>query len=428
MPETPIDRQNRHALYKYNLFNSFALSIAANVLFTDILLLKLDFDPSRLAYAKSAMFIAPALCYQLLAPHLQSLNRDREICIWSYALRISVPMLLPIVAIFHPGPTVLFWTSVFVMGAGFTLAAFANNTLAVLYRKVLPPEHFNQYSGLINLLFNAPAICLSLLAAVAIDQMKSLQVRQYCLILTGMELAMFIFETPAIVFLKRLHVPSQPKAERPSWRDYLAPLADPNYRRLLAFGSLRSLWRGLLLSLASVFFLEIVGFSALSLSVAFSASALVGTCLCTWLSPLIDRRGYRPWLMTTLGATLAVTLAFCVSPMLLAMQLLFLVFVGDAGNSLGGYVIAFTEYTMGTRFASLERTNSYVATYSFVSNMATFGGCILGGVWHRFLTGHMGNDPATVFQTYFLSSCPLLVAMLLIVAMTPAWDRPPTSR
>ena len=80
------------------------------------------------------MFIAPALCYELLAGYLQAKNRDRLVCIWRYALRVTVPLLLPVMALFTSNRSVLFCTAIFVFGFGFTMAAFANNTLSVLYR------------------------------------------------------------------------------------------------------------------------------------------------------------------------------------------------------------------------------------------------------------------------------------------------------
>ncbi len=412
-------QQNITALYRYNFFTSISISAVGCLAFMDQLLLKLDFAPSRLAFAKSAIFIVPALAYQLFAPCLQSLNRDREICMVSYALRCLIPLSLPIVALMNPGETVLFWTSTLVFGVSFTLACFANNTLMVLYSKILPPKQYNQYAANIYLFFNVPALLTTMVASMVVDRFVKLPPRDFCLRFLALELATIAFQVPAIISLWKLKASGQATSHRFSWRDYLAPLFDRQYRLVLSFISLRSLWRGLLVGLTSVYFLQHAGYSLLKLTAIGTVMSFSANLLTPVFGRLADRHGYHRWLLFLTSLLLVATLGFVIWPHSLAAQLLFLCLLGYDISGLCSILTAFLAESAAAHYARPEATTSYIATYSFLGNLMSFAGCLLSGILFRMLSERFADD-ATAFMLYFASSAVFLVAMLLLLAIRPA--------
>ncbi len=409
-------RRNLTALYHYNFFTSLALTIVASIVFTDQLLLRLDFDLDKFAYVKSAMFIAPALFYQLLAPFLQALDRDKTICLWSYFLRIAVPTALPVIALFTTDKTVLFWSALLIFGFSYTMAAFANNTLMVLYHKVLPGNSFNHYSAIIFLLFNGPVYFSSLAVAYVIDYFAHWSNRDFYWLLGGLQLLMVLFEIPAIFHLRRLRLPQGERQAPPAYAALFSPLRDQVYAKVLALTVLRGVWTGLLVSFITVYFLKVAGFSNFKIVLVTMFTSLGGMAAAALLGKLIDRQGYRIWLLSITALLLTVSGGFALFYGNWCWEWLFIVLVWDGNSSVGGMLLLFLENTAATKLARESAVNLYVGLYSFVRNLATFAGCILGGVWFKYLT-QQGEKAwhwnlAETFRWYF-GSCGLLLLALL---------------
>lgn len=422
----PIERKNLSALYKYNLFTSLALTIVASMVFTDQLLLRLDFDLGRFAYVKSAMFIAPALFYQLLSPYLQAFGRDKLVCLWSYLLRITVPTALPFIALFFTDKNVLFWSAVVIFGFSHTMAAFANNSLMVLYRKVLPGENFNHYSAIIAFLFNGPIYISSLAVAYVIDRFAHLDNRDFYLLLGGLQIIMVLFEIPAIYFLRQLQLPANGKHPRASFSSMFLPLKDRAYAKVLILTILRGIWTGLLVSYMTVYFLKVANYSNLKIVIITMCTAVGGMALSTVLGKFIDHNGYRRWLIGISGVMAVASGFFAVFWGNWWWQWLFIIMVWDGSSSVGGMLLFFLENTAATKLAKGNSVNLYVGLYSFIRNVATFSGCILGGLWFRqlevWIHVDQNHEISEVFRYYF-GSCGGLMVILLILLMYFWHDR-----
>ncbi|MBR0457829.1 MAG: MFS transporter [Victivallales bacterium] len=400
------------------------MTIVANTAFSDVLLIRMGFQTEQFAYAKSAMFLAPAICYQLAAAYLQSLNRDKLICIWCYGLRVAVPLLLPVMALVTENRTVLFWTALFVFGFGYTMAAFANNTLSVLYKKVLPPGEYSRYSSMMFLIFSGPATISALLMAHVLDRWTHYSNRRFFVMFTILEIAMMLFEIPAILSLLRLKVESSAKAFHFSFRDYLAPLLDKIYRKFLIFMILRHFFYGMLTCYLVVYFLKIARFTNFRLTLTTLGMSLLGMGLSTVLGKYLDRFGYRVWLAILTTFMLVIGVAFPIWPQLLLFQFLFLCLVGDGNSSLGSTLAVFMEQTASTKFARLKSVNMYVAASNLIGNLATFLACILGGCWYGFLEHHMPGSNGEVFHMYFQSCNLFLLGILALLLFGGEWKTP----
>lgn len=83
----------------YNLFNSLAIAPACNLAFTDKLMLQMDLALENFGLIKGIMFLIPPLLYALAVPLLTRLHADIKICVYSYIIRASFPMVLPLLAL-----------------------------------------------------------------------------------------------------------------------------------------------------------------------------------------------------------------------------------------------------------------------------------------------------------------------------------------
>ena len=422
--EALVRRANISALCRYNFFTSLAIGIVANTVLSDALLLRMGFRPEQFAYAKSAMFIAPAICYELLAGYLQAKNRDRLVCLWCYALRVAVALLLPAMALCTAKRPVLFWTAIFVFGLGYTLAAFANNSLSVLYRKIVPQEEFSKYSARFFLLLSMPGSLCALLAARLLDRCAHFSNRAFFLLVVALEAGTMLFEVPAIVNLCRLKTDGAARPYRPSLRDNLAPILDAGYRKVLWMKILYGFLIGFLMSFLTIYYLKVARFSMFWFMLATVSMSFISMGLSVCCGKFMDRQGYRVWLAGLALVTLAVGLVFAAWPTLLVAQLLFLCLLGGDGQSgLVGTLMGFMVNTAVGKFAPKASAASYVAAGNLVGNLAVFFACIAAGGWYHFLEGHLATcGQPVVFRVYFLSCNIFPVIILALLWHSHNWE------
>ena len=190
-------------LYGYNFFTALAITIVANFIFLDKLLLRLEIDLSRFGVIKGSMYVASAFLYMVFTPQLQKNpgSSDKLICIWAYLFRAALPVLLPVIAMFTQHQEILTWSAVVLLSLGMTLAAFANNSLMSLYRLVLPEEHFNRRVGMMNLLISLPASLLALLMAYVLDRFEGADLYEFLIAFTVLQIICIFFEVPAMLLM-----------------------------------------------------------------------------------------------------------------------------------------------------------------------------------------------------------------------------------
>jgi len=238
--------RNICCLERYNIFLSLALALVANLQLLDLLLLKIGFAIDRFGLIKSIMFILPALSYQLMMPWIRR-KHELSLCVYAYSIRIALPCLLPFLALLVDDKTILAVATMAVLGIGATLAALANNTLSVIYRRALPERNFNRLLTRMMFLFNLPALLITLPAAGVLSWCNRLPADIYLTIFGLLEIASALFEIPAVRALRRVRIEEAPQAGITviRQRDLLRPWFEPEYRDFLIWVGLRGMVGGL---------------------------------------------------------------------------------------------------------------------------------------------------------------------------------------
>ena len=406
-------------LYGYNFFTALAITIVANFIFLDKLLLRLEIDLSRFGVIKGSMYVASAFLYMVFTPQLQKNpgSSDKLICIWAYLFRAALPALLPVIAMFTQHQEILTWSAVVLLSLGMTLAAFANNSLMSLYRLVLPEEHFNRRVGMMNLLISLPASLLALLMAYVLDRFEGADLYEFLIAFTVLQIICIFFEVPAMLLMKRLELPVSLLKHHSShalgdlWKPWLDREYVPVMLLVLFHGLVAGAW-GVYLN---VYLMKELDFSMSVLSLITLVLSLLLTSTLPWSGLITDRIGYRRMFLILSISCLAGGLLFCSFPGKLWVLIPFAVLLWDGMISLAGGSFGYGLYAAGSKLARSELTTCYISAFGVCRNGGIFLGALLGSLVFGLLATHYQGSE--LFYWYFWSILPLSVLLLIVSAV-----------
>ena len=398
-------------LYMYNLFLSCALTIAANLTFTDKLMLRMDIDLGLFGAIKGVMFLFPAIIYQFLALFLGRMQKDIQLCAVSYTLRVLLPSLLPFLAMVTDDRKILTLGAVILLPLGMLFAVIANNTLMAVYRKVIPPEKFNYSIGMINLFLNLPTFLLGLPFAWLLDRFDHLSNFHFYLLFGALQLFTLAFELPAILFLRRVKVPKEPP-QSAAKINMLAPYRDKKLRLVMLTNVLHRIVNGLVMAYLTVYLLEVVRFR---MTAVVTLSIILGVLL-TFTQPYagkaMDRWGYGRIFIILAATMLLGMLFFGVCWKSLFILPLFALLCWDCNTGPVGGWLNQGEYAASVKLASGEHLKAAVAAYSICFNGGLFLGLLLASGLYK-AAGWMGfTELSERLHVYFLLSLPFFILLL----------------
>lgn len=363
--------RNIYYLERYNIFLSLALALVANLQLLDLLLLKIGFAIDRFGLIKSIMFLLPALSYQLAMPWIRR-KHELSLCVYAYSIRIALPCLLPFLALLVDDKTILAAATMAVLGIGATLAALANNTLSVIYRRALPERNFNRLLTRMMFLFNLPALLITLPAAGVLSWCNQLPTGIFLSIFGLLEIASALFEIPAVRALRRVRLEeaSQPDAAVIRRRDLLRPWFEPEYRNFLVWVGLRGMVSGLWSVYFVVYLYEARHWSTFSVLLTGTVLGIAGLGTALGAGRLADRINYPAaflWLsLLWVAGGIATGLALDTGwGMALALLLIW-----DGTGSLPGMATVILEAAAAARLAAVEKTACYIAGFNLVSMLS----------------------------------------------------------
>ena len=400
----------------YNLFVSFTLTIAANFTFLDRLLMRLGIDLGLFGTVKSVTFLMPAVVYQLASPLVRKLDRDAELCAVCYTLRGVLPLLLPVLAIFCTNKPILTAASTILPAAGMLCAVFANNSLMILYRKVIPAPQFNYSTGLMNMLLSLPSLVLALPIAWLLDRCDHWDDPHFFLLFASLHLFTVLFDIPAVMMLWKLTVPRSKDAapERRRSASPLAPYRDRTFRLLLLMIFLHRVGGGLAMAYLTVYFLKVVGMSMTMLTfIGLTMSILLYTCF-PFGGRIMDKWGYgKVFPVLSFGMLAGMTL-FCLFWRAEWVLPFFALLTWDAIGSIGGGVLFQGEYAAAGKLAEPAWLDAAVAAFSICSNGGVFTG-LLAASGLYWLAGHFcGGDLSATLRFYHAATIPLFAAIFAL--------------
>lgn len=415
--ESATDRNIRR-LYGYNLFTSFAITIVANLIFLDKLLLRLEIDLVRFGAIKGSMYLASAFLYLLFTPLLQKNpgRSDKFICFWAYLFRSALPVLLPVIALFTLNQEILTWSAIVLLSLGMTLAAFANNSLMSLYRLVLTEEHFNRRVGMMNLLISLPGSLMALLMAFLLDQYDGAGLREFLIVFTILQVICILFEIPAMIMMKRLELPG--KVLRPPHRvanGFWKPWMDRQYIPVIVLVLLHGFVAGSWGNYLNTYLMQELNFPLSRLTLICLVLSLLLTGSLPWCGQITDKIGYKRMFLILSVGMLCGGFLFNLFPGNLWILLPFALLLWDGGTSLFGGNYGYGLYAAGSKLARNSLTTCYISAFSVCRNGGIFLGHLFGSLIYGFLEHHYaGSD---LFYKYFWCILPfpaLLFAASLI--------------
>jgi predicted MFS family arabinose efflux permease len=403
-------------LYLYNLLTAASLTVVAEFIFVDQLLLRIHTGVAMIGVLKALIFFLPVVSYQLVVPLLNRLRAEIPLCAFCYVLRVLLPAAIPAAALLGAGDSMLKWMSIAILPAAMMLAAFANNALMIVYRRQLPPKTFNRCSGIMQMCFNLPSFVLGIPVSLGFKFAAGLDDRSFFLTYLASMLGCALFQLPAaavLLSLGRERNSGENVAATVSWWDQLRPYRDQEYRRMLEITLLHSLVGGAGLAYIGVFCMKIMDIPVSGAFFVRVATACLGLLLVPYAGHLADRVGYRRmylWGGALMSLGLALLAAFPYVWMLPFCALLF----WDGISSPVGGALYMCEQAAASKLAPEQGTAGYIAAFSVARNAGMAAGAFVSGTLFGALS-RAGVSKATGMRFVF-AACLLPLALLMAVA------------
>ncbi len=413
------DNRQLHKIYCYNLFISCAITIVAQIAFIDRLLLRMDIDLGMFGFVKSIMFLLPAVIYQASSGFMQKLDRDVNVCIYCYLLRLLIPLGLPVLAIFCRDRMVLTVSSMILLPLGMLCAVFANNSLMSIYRRVIPLKSFNYKLGMINMFMAIPGSLLALPAAWLIDRFDRFNDTYFFIFFSLLQIAFIAFEIPAILAMRNLKIPPlavKNKAEKKPKSLQLQPYRDQKCRIILLIMFLHNLGIGLASAYLTIYFLQVLQISMTSLILIISIRGFIVNFMSPLSGKLTDRWGYSRMFMLLSAGMAAGLLLFCIFWKELWLLPLFVLLMWDGSLSLCGSLLSQGELAAVSKNADPQWLAAAIAACTVCCN----GGAFLGltassGVYYLLKTMLPQADLSTLLHVYFWCLLPLFILLITVI-------------
>ena len=400
-------------LFWYNLLTAASLTVVAEFLFVDQLLLRIRTDVAVIGVLKAFIFFLPVVSYQLAVPLLNRTRCEIPLCAYFYALRVLLPALVPAAALLGAGNRTLQWMSMIILPVAMMLATFANNALMVVYRCRLPPERFNRDIGIIQMCLYLPCLVLGIPVSLIFKRAALLEDRSFFVIYLGAMLVCALFQLPAFAVIRSLgeaHEDHEPNTEGGTGTDWLRPYRDPLYRKTLIVTSLHSLVCGVGIAYIGVFCLKIMSLPVSRAFIVRTAALIVGMALMPYVGRLTDRIGYGRmyvWGGVLLSIGLALPVLFPHPWVLPLCALLF----WDGANSPVGMALQMCEQAAASKLAPSRDTAGYIAAFNVARCTGIGAGALLAGGLFGVVTAGLGLSEAVGLRVVF-AACLLPLALL----------------
>ena len=399
-------------LYWYNLLTATSLTVVAEFLFVDQLLLRIHTGVAVIGILKSLIFFLPVVSYQLAVPLLNRTNLEIPLCAYFYVLRAVMPALVPAAALLGTGDPVLQWMSIVILPVAMMLATFANNALMIIYRRQLPSERFNRDVGVMQMCFYLPCLVLGIPVSLIFKRAATLDDRSFFTVYLAAMLVCAVFQLPAFAVMRSLggargnHETNRSGGSGMNW---LRPYRDFRYRKTLIVTFLHALVSGVGIAYIGVFCLKMLGVSVSNAYIVRTAASIVGMVLMPYAGQLADRVGYSRVYVGSgalLSLGLVLTVLFPYPWMLPLCALLF----WDGVNSPVGSALYTCEQAAASKLAPPRDTAGYIAAFNVARCTGIGGGALLAGALFGVVS-RAGLSEAAGLRVVFAACLPLLVLL-----------------
>ena len=399
---------------------ALAISVCANGVITDLLLLRLEFDLAKFGIIKSCMYLLPAISYFAATGFLSRLNKDLDVAAQAYLWRVILPIILTAAALLTRSQNFLLILAVVIFSLSFSCAMFANNTLLKIYRNAFSPSDFNRGCVLLTALLGFPGTLFCLLAIAILNRFSDSR-QSFLLCLLVIQLFTLLFEYPGIKALKAVRFPPRTSAaEKKAPKAHISdifrcrPLLE-----LLFLSTLRGMWTGAVATYFVVYLLRswnikpqwVVSLEFTLTVITFFLSRKIGK--------LADRFGYlRVIRFCLIGIIIAQSL-WLTAPDFWPFLLLFCLCAHSGQGLLGlaGYSI---ENAWAAALAKAGQHELFIAARTLLLSLGSFLGCQLAGPLFTLLAGTETEKFISFFRWTLLLPVLMLIFTMKIKPMKPS--------
>ncbi len=410
-----MKNRNVLRLSLYQAFMSASISVPASMILVDMLLLRMHFDIRLFGMIKSSMFLVPAIVYWLLANHLRDLRIAPAVCRWAYLLRITIPLCLPLAALYVASAHLRMAICVVVFSLSFSLAMIANNTLLTVSRAAIEPGVFNKYSLFFFILQSVPASLVGYPIARILAN-SNLDDKSFLMLYFAIEVAVCLLYIPAFACLRNLDLKAPDNLPKTNFKEHLMPFIDKNCRPIFALTVLRAFWMGMLSSYWTVYLLSIRGWRADTIVIFETAMMVALLFIAPLCGKLADNKGYR--LCFLLLIFLAIIAAYLNIALWTSTLALFLVILINHNGNVG--IISTCTLSLLSSavvvYSPKGHSERYIAAYSLFNSLGAFAGCCVASRLFTFLSNGAVPDDA-LYRKFFLATTFLLIPQLFCSMM-----------
>lgn len=390
---------------------ALAISVCANGVITDLLLLRLEFDLAAFGFIKSCMYLLPAVSYFAATGYLSRLNKDIDVAVVTYFLRVILPVVLTITGLLTGSEHILLIVAALVFSLSFSFAAFANNTLLKIYRNAFSPQDFNRGCVLLPALLGFPGTLLCLFASMILNRFSDDR-QEFLICFLCLQLFTLLFEYPAIKALKAVRFPSgmQDDAKNAPKAHFSDIFSCSSLKKLLFLTTVRGMWTGAVSTYFVIYLLRCWSCQAYWLIILELILNIAVFMLSGKIGKLTDRFGYLNVIRICLiGITVSQGM-WLLAPDFLPFLLLFCL-LAHSGLGILGNACYSIEGAWSAAVAKPGQHELFIAARTLLMSLGCFLGCQIAGPLFSLLPGTESEK----FVSFFRWTLLLPILILLVI-------------
>ena len=401
-------------LYLFHFFNGIALTVVANFLFVDKLLLRMNFDMQQFGFIKGIAWFLPVLLNLVLSPFILNLNRDKSIVACGYLMRVVIPYALLLLPELTGNKTVLTFGCATVLLTSLVFPILANNSIAALCKVHIPENYLGRHMSWIMTLWTAPGYILSILCSYYIDLHSNGGDGEFysaCFKIFFFTTVFQVFASLVIMRLTQETNNTDHKNTDAAFGDICLPFKDGQFRVVLAALFLTYLIVGMFTTFINPFLLNVKKLSMTDVSIIGAVASIMSAAFFPLWGKMTDRVGGRNvWCICALGLGTGI---FCLLGHGIVFICIYALFCwGLTGGFFGCGLSISTQYLLLAKGKS-RLINIYLAASSLAFGWGLMTGSILGGCILKWLktmvSPEMPNVEFHIYFTYCALACFILV-------------------
>lgn len=383
-------------LYQFHFFNSIALSVVANTLFIDRLLLQMGLDMKQFGFVKGVSAFLPLIIVLFFSPFMTRLNRDREIVAYSYLLRVLLPYSLLFIPAMIQDKMILTIACSVVMIVLMIFPTLANNSLLALCKQVIPDNMLGRRLSVINILWGLPGTLLAIPFGWYVDRTAGTDGGSFYRAYLYMFMATMVFQIIASGIILKLPRAERARQENNNYSGAIQrPFLNARFRSFMILFLAMSLVFSMTFSFLFPYLLQAEGLSMSTITVITAVFSIFGVFFQRLWGNLADQLGGKNILGLSLWGCAAGVFFLAGGGMWCVLIYAALCW---AMGGLFGTGAGIARQILMLKLIDEKESNVYIAASQCMGALGTFSGAVLGGYLLDWLRARI--NPAMPYEYY----------------------------